>query len=116
LDVRFEALDLCKKVRKGRGRKRVNFQELAENATKNHQNDNNVKESQKIKTDADDDVDREKIQKDQQNSKRLKQIDRLKHDLEEDDREIRSLAKKLKLNKRKNDTLPKSFVDEGLDC
>jgi len=115
LDVRFEALDLCKKVRKGRGRKKVNFQELAENATKNHPDDN-VKEALKIKTDIDDDVDQEKIQKEQQNSKRLKQIDRLKHDLEEDDREIRSLAKKLKLNKRKNDTLPKSFVDEGLDC
>lgn len=34
-----------------------------------------------------------------------------------DDREIRNLEKKLGLDKRKKkDTLPQSFVNDGLDC
>ena len=33
-----------------------------------------------------------------------------------DDKVIREMEKKLKLNKRKKDTLPKSFMDDGLDC
>lgn len=34
----------------------------------------------------------------------------------EEDREIKKLEKRLKLNKRKNKTIPKSFVTDGLDC
>lgn len=33
-----------------------------------------------------------------------------------EDREIKKLEKRLKLNKRKNKTIPKSFVTDGLDC
>ena len=33
-----------------------------------------------------------------------------------DDRMIKEMEKKLKLDKRKKDTLPKAFMDDGLDC
>lgn len=33
-----------------------------------------------------------------------------------EDKEIKKLEKRLKLNKRKNKTIPKSFVTDGLDC
>jgi nucleolar MIF4G domain-containing protein 1 len=35
---------------------------------------------------------------------------------DEEDRVIKDLEKKLKLNRRKSKSLPKSFVSEGLDC
>lgn len=34
----------------------------------------------------------------------------------EEDKIIKQLEKQLGLNKRKTKTLPKSFVEEGLDC
>lgn len=33
-----------------------------------------------------------------------------------EDKEIKKLEKQLKLNKRKSKSVPKSFIDEGLDC
>ena len=33
-----------------------------------------------------------------------------------DDKVIKEMERKLKLNKRKKDTLPKAFMDDGLDC
>lgn len=40
----------------------------------------------------------------------------LKKDNLLEDKVIKSLEKKLKLNKRANKRLPKSFMDDGLDC
>lgn len=33
-----------------------------------------------------------------------------------EDKEIKKIEKQLKLNKRKSKSVPKSFIDEGLDC
>ena len=33
-----------------------------------------------------------------------------------DDKMIREMEKNLKLDKRKKDTFPKAFIDDGLDC
>lgn len=45
-----------------------------------------------------------------QRKKQLKEANR------EEDKVIKKLEKQLKLNKRKTKSIPKSFVDEGLDC
>ncbi|KAG0432251.1 hypothetical protein HPB47_021050 [Ixodes persulcatus] len=37
-------------------------------------------------------------------------------DNKQEDKLIKQLEKKLFLNKRKNKNMPKSFIDEGLDC
>lgn len=34
----------------------------------------------------------------------------------EEDKNIKRLEKQLKLNKRKSKAIPRSFVDDGLDC
>jgi len=51
-----------------------------------------------------------KLQKQFEKSRR----EQMKHANEDEDKEIKRLAKQLKLDKRK--TVGKSFIDDGLDC
>lgn len=53
-----------------------------------------------------------KLQKDM----KLERVRQLEGANEDEDKTIRRLEKKLKLNRRKSKSLPKSFVAEGLDC
>lgn len=57
----------------------------------------------------------EKLKKQQKKRKRDKQLN-LTIDNENEDKMIKQLEKRLKLNKRKSNTIPKSFLNDGLDC
>ncbi len=54
----------------------------------------------------------EKLQK----QMRVERIRRLREANMAENKEIRALEKKLKINRRKSKSLPKSFITEGLDC
>lgn len=43
-------------------------------------------------------------------------MEQLKRANLEEDKMIKQLEKRLKLNKRKNTSIPKSFTSDGLDC
>lgn len=48
--------------------------------------------------------------------KKIQKCKLLKEANLKEDKEIKKLEKKLKLNKRKKKTIPKSFITDGLDC
>lgn len=48
--------------------------------------------------------------------KKETRLQEMRQFIEEDEKEIKMYSKRLKLNKRKSNTLPQSFVDEGLGC
>lgn len=59
-----------------------------------------------------------KCKKEEQAGKRMKKqrMQQLKQATLEEDKTIKQLEKRLKLNKRKSKSTPKSFVSDGLDC
>lgn len=56
-----------------------------------------------------------KEEKMQKNTKKQRTVQLKRANLEED-KTIKHLEKQLKLNKRKTNSIPKSFVSDGLDC
>lgn len=59
-----------------------------------------------------------KCKKEEKAEKRMKKqrMQQLKQATLEEDKTIKQLEKRLKLNKRKSKSTPKSFVSDGLDC
>lgn len=57
----------------------------------------------------------EKLKK-QKKKKKMDTKSNLIIDNEHEDKMIKQLEKRLKLNKRKSNTIPKSFINDGLDC
>lgn len=56
-----------------------------------------------------------KEERKQKNAKKQRTVQLKRANLEED-KTIKHLEKQLKLNKRKTNSIPKSFVSDGLDC
>lgn len=74
------------------------------------------KSDAKIPKEPEENVTKEEMIKQKIEEIKQKRLDQMRDLIAEDEKEIKTLAKRLKLNKRKSKTLPKSFVDEGLDC
>ncbi|XP_015186213.1 PREDICTED: nucleolar MIF4G domain-containing protein 1 homolog [Polistes dominula] len=80
-------------------------QEIDDKITQ-HNNNHNVSEKLKKQN-------KKKKRKEKEKEKEIKS--KLRNANEIEDKVIKQLEKRLKLNKRKNNTLPKSFVNDGLD-